>query len=63
MYDHISLERILVAARFDNVHVVDFTRSSIPDWASIGLDLDDKRREYKPDSLYVEASKPSATGS
>jgi SAM-dependent methyltransferase len=59
MYDRISLECALQAAGFPNVEVVDFMQSSIPDWTAIGLDVGVDGREYKPESLYVEAVKPT----
>jgi len=57
MYDRISLPHILKAAGYSEVAVESWTSSRIPQWHEIGLDRNEQGREYKPDSLYVEARK------
>jgi len=59
MYDAENLSALLEACGFRDVAVVAFDRSCIPGWGDYGLDVDDGGRQYKPDSLYVEAVKPS----
>lgn len=59
MYDAENLSALLEACGFRDVAVVTFDRSCIPGWGAYGLDVDDGGRQYKPDSLYVEAVKPS----
>ena len=56
MWDRINLGVALEKAGFRDILVVDHRTSGIPDWHEIGLDLsEDRRYEYKPESLYVEA--------
>jgi predicted SAM-dependent methyltransferase len=59
MYDRINLPNLLKNIGFEDSNILDYKSSSIPDWSSIGLDLDDFGKEYKPGSLYVEARGPS----
>lgn len=56
MYDRVSLPELLRDAGFRDVRVMSWTESAIPGWETIGLDIDDGA-EYKPDSLYLEATK------
>lgn len=57
MYDRYSLKRLLEQAGFVNVKVCAATESSIPEYEKYSLDvLNGVVR--KPDSLYVEATKP-----
>jgi SAM-dependent methyltransferase len=58
MWDRVSLPRELIAAGFIDPAVVDHTTSRIPDWRSYGLDEDANGQEYKPGSMYVEATRP-----
>jgi SAM-dependent methyltransferase len=58
MYDRISIESVLCEAAFVKVEIVDYMKSSIPDWEITALDRADDGSEYKPESLYVEALKP-----
>lgn len=57
MYDRFNLESLLRQNGFDNVVVQTFDTSLIPGWLGLGLDQDEQGREYKPESLYVEAVK------
>ena len=57
MYDKTSLPKILCKIGFNDVQVKDFNDSSIPNWNEIGLDLNEQKQQYKPNSLYVEAKK------
>ena len=62
MYDRISLPHILGAVGYGNIAVESYDSSRIPNWHSIGLDLNESGGEYAPESLYVEAQKlPGAT--
>lgn len=58
MYDRLSLRRELEQAGFVDVDVVSATDSRIPEWAGFGLDARPDGRPRKPDSLFMEASKP-----
>ena len=55
MWDRINLTVVLEATGFRDVKVVDWQTSMIPDWNSMALDQHSNGREYKPESLYVEA--------
>ncbi len=56
-YDRINLPALLENAGFTSVRLVDYQTSAIPNWKSIGLDLDERGAEYKPHSIYAEAIK------
>jgi SAM-dependent methyltransferase len=58
MYDAENLSALLESCGFGDVAVVAFDRSRIPGWGAYGLDVDESGRQYKPDSLYIEAVKP-----
>jgi SAM-dependent methyltransferase len=58
MYDAYSLARLLRDTGFLNPIRQTATESKIPNWASYSLDNEPDGRAYKPDSLYMEASKP-----
>jgi SAM-dependent methyltransferase len=58
MWDRVSLPRELERAGFADPQVVDNRTSRIPDWRGYRLDEDAEGREYKTDSIYVEAVKP-----
>jgi len=58
MYDRFSLRRLLEQAGFEQVHARTAFESHIPAFASFGLDVLDGRVR-KPDSLFMEAVKPS----
>lgn len=55
MWDRVNLPEALEQAGFRDVQVLDWPASRIPGWAEIGLEQGSDGREYKPDSLYVEA--------
>lgn len=55
MYDRFNLAALLQSGGFVDPRVCDFANSSIADWHSLGLDMDETGREYKPESLYMEA--------
>ena len=57
MYDRVNLTSLLSRLGYRNIRVQTHQRSYVPDWEEIGLDMDAHGREYKPDSLYVEAIK------
>ena len=59
MYDRYSLARSLESAGFVEPRVCAANRSAIPDFASYNLDTDELGRVRKPDSLFMEARKPS----
>jgi SAM-dependent methyltransferase len=56
-YDRMNLPVLLENAGFTLVRLVDYRTSAIPNWQEIGLDLDECGAEYKPHSLYAEATK------
>lgn len=62
MYDRFNLEALLLRQGFDRVTAQSFETSLIPDWGRLGLDCDEEGKEYKPDSLYVEAFKVNHPG-
>ena len=57
MYDRISLKEKLINAGYKDVHVQDYNTSLISNWNEYGLDVDENGNQYKPESLYIEASK------
>lgn len=57
MYDWIHLRSVLLELGFSEVHRQAYNTSLIPKWNDFGLDLDEDNKEYKPESLYVEAIK------
>lgn len=61
MYDEYSLDRLLRAAGFFSTKKVSYDKSDIPGFENYYLDNNRNGSEYKPDSLYMEATKPPAT--
>ena len=59
MYDRLSLARLLTVAGFDDVRVCSAIESSIAGFADYQLDADNSGSVRKPDSLFMEARKPS----
>lgn len=59
MYDRISLERVLREAGFIDIIQRSATTSYIDHWESEYLDTNEDGSIYKPDSLYMEARKPT----
>ncbi|MFN8496854.1 MAG: methyltransferase domain-containing protein [Anaerolineae bacterium] len=59
MYDRYSLARLLTEAGFVSPSVQTAITSSIPGWTTYNLDTTTEGRINKPDSLFMEATKPS----
>ena len=59
MYDKYSLTKLITSSGFENVSIMDSQKSNIENWNLMGLDADIKGRVYKPDSIFIEAYKPS----
>lgn len=59
MYDRYSLARILVRSGFIDPTQQTASRSRLPGWENIYLDINPDGSVYKPDSLYMEATRPS----
>ena len=57
LYDRINLSQLVREAGLRDPRVRDCWTSDIPDWAAYGLDIDAHGAQYKPGSLYLEASK------
>jgi predicted SAM-dependent methyltransferase len=57
MYDRFSLTRLLEECGFVDIKICQAHESRIPDFNSYGLDIIDGKVR-KPDSLFIEASKP-----
>jgi len=58
MYDRYSLKRLLEECGFVDIKQCAAHESRIPDWISFNLDTEPDGTVYKPDSLYMEATKP-----
>lgn len=58
MYDSYSLGRLLQECGFSEVSVLSAAESQIPNWTDYNLDTEKDGSVYKPDSLYIEATKP-----
>lgn len=56
MWDRVNLPQALEDAGFEQVQITDWNHSRISGWNDLGLDQDGDNGEYKPESLYVEAS-------
>ena len=56
MYDRFNLAALLQACGFTEPCVRRFDHSAIDDWGLLGLDMDESGNEYKPESLYMEAT-------
>ncbi|OKH17249.1 hypothetical protein [[Limnothrix rosea] IAM M-220] len=59
MYDRYSLERLLEECGFVEVKQCAAHESRISNWTSFNLDTEPDGAIYKPDSLYMEATKPN----
>lgn len=57
MYDRYSLKALFEKAGFKDAKHVGPTESRVPNWTSYHLDTDPDGAVYKPDSLYMEATK------
>jgi predicted SAM-dependent methyltransferase len=60
MYDGHSLGAMLEATGLTRVCVMTSLTSSVPDWGRFRLDVDVNGNVFRPDSLFMEASKPKA---
>jgi SAM-dependent methyltransferase len=58
MYDDYSLSRLLVESGFENPVRRDAAHSHVPGWLAYELDTDAHGQVHKPDSVFVEATKP-----
>jgi predicted SAM-dependent methyltransferase len=58
MYDRVSLRALLKEAGFHDIRVCRADESSIDYFSDYGLDTDQNGFTRKPDSLFLEASKP-----
>lgn len=58
MYDRFSLQRLLINSGFSDISICPAHESGIPDFNSYNLDIIDGKVR-KPDSLFMEAIKPS----
>jgi predicted SAM-dependent methyltransferase len=58
MYDRYSLANALKCAGFIEPRQVDAAESRIPQWSSLNLDTEADGRVYKPDSLFMEGTRP-----
>jgi SAM-dependent methyltransferase len=58
MYDRYSLANALRSAGFINPVKVGPADSRIPSWTAFHLDTEPDGRTYKPDSLFMEATRP-----
>jgi SAM-dependent methyltransferase len=59
MYDALNLSQLLERCGFADIERRSFDSSGIPNWQRYGFDRNDDGSEYKPESLYMEASRPS----
>jgi SAM-dependent methyltransferase len=57
MYDSFSLGRVLKDAGFVNLRRCTAFESAVPGFASYALDVDERKRIRKPDSLFMEAER------
>lgn len=57
MYDRYSVARVVCEAGFSKPQVVNAAESRIPGWAEYNLDTTPDGAVYKPDSLFMEATK------
>ena len=57
MYDRYSLSRLLTESGFINIQICQADESSIPDFNTYELDTC-QGKVRKPDSLFIEATKP-----
>jgi hypothetical protein len=57
MYDRFSLSRLLNDCNFSEIRVCTPWESRIPNWTSFHLDTNPDGTVYKPDSVYIEATK------
>ena len=58
MYDRYSLGKALSTAGFTDIKQCGAAESRIAEWANFHLDTEPDGRTYKPDSLFMEATRP-----
>jgi len=58
MYDSYSLSRALTDSGFETPARMRPSESHLEGWDRLGLDVDDEGRVHKPDSVFVEATRP-----
>lgn len=61
MYDRYSLSKLLEKIGFVNINVTDAYSSKISGWSDINPDIDRDGLVRKPDSLFMEATKPRSS--
>jgi predicted SAM-dependent methyltransferase len=59
MYDRYSLAQLLLQVGFESPNQCSAIESAIPNWTSFNLDTAPDGTVYKPDSLFMEACRPS----
>ncbi len=57
MYDRVSLGALLRQVGFRAIQLQAYNTSQVAIWNEVGLDLDARGGQYKPDSFYMEATK------
>lgn len=57
MCDRYSLAQTLEKAGFNSARKLGAAESAIPAWTSFNLDTEPDGKVYKPDSLYMEATR------
>lgn len=57
MYDRVNLRAKLLEAGYSDTVVQTYDQSLIPNWNEYGLDVDENGKQYRTDSLYMEAVK------
>lgn len=60
MYDRYSLTRLLQKCGFKNILQRTASESYVTNWADFNLDTNSQGEVYRPDSLFMEAMKPTA---
>jgi predicted SAM-dependent methyltransferase len=63
MYDRYSLAKLMTDAGFADPRPLTATSSLIAGWTAFNLDTQSDGTVIKPDSMYMEATRPPATGS
>lgn len=58
MYDEFSLSELMRQIGWQNIQSFSAQNSQISGWSEFHLDVDNKGRVHKPESLFIEATKP-----
>jgi hypothetical protein len=58
MYDRYSLARLMESAGMCDVQTMGPGESRVPGWSKYNLDTEPDGSVYKPDSMYIEATRP-----